>query len=108
MQRLRVSFTALVMLALAFSTLTRVAPVSASTTFTVTTTDGLPEITDPVIIDGYTQPGASPNTLAPGDNAVLLIEIDEGHSSRLTISAGGSTVRGLIINRGFPYGLYIY
>src|SRR5262249_52497269 len=35
----------------------------------------LPTITDPVVIDGYTQPGASPNTLAGGDNAVLLIEL---------------------------------
>ena len=32
----------------------------------------LPAITDPVTIDGYTQPGASPNTLAVGSNAVLL------------------------------------
>jgi len=29
----------------------------------------------PVIIDGYTQPGASPNALATGDNAVVLIKI---------------------------------
>jgi hypothetical protein len=28
-----------------------------------------------VVIDGYTQPGATPNTLAIGDNAVLLIEL---------------------------------
>jgi hypothetical protein len=35
----------------------------------------LPEITDPVIIDGYTQPGASPNTLAVGTNAVLNVEL---------------------------------
>src|SRR5215471_9569249 len=36
----------------------------------------LPPITDPVVIDGYTQPGASPNTLVVGDDAVILIEID--------------------------------
>src|ERR1043165_4028411 len=36
----------------------------------------LPVITDSVTIDGYTQPGASPNTLATGNNAVLLIELD--------------------------------
>src|ERR1700750_2230779 len=35
----------------------------------------LPEITDPVIIDGYSQPGAQPNTQAVGNNAVILIEI---------------------------------
>jgi len=35
----------------------------------------LPDITASVTIDGYTQPGASPNTLASGDNAVLLVEL---------------------------------
>src|SRR5256885_8093230 len=35
----------------------------------------LPQISDSVVIDGYTQPGTSPNTLAIGDNAVLLVEI---------------------------------
>src|SRR5262249_37696137 len=62
----------------------------------------LPTIADPVVLDGYTQPGASPNTLAQGDNAVLLIELAaQGVSSAgaLTISAGNSTVRGLVINR---------
>jgi hypothetical protein len=33
----------------------------------------LPKITDTVVIDGYTQPGASPNTQAQGNDAVLLI-----------------------------------
>ena len=36
----------------------------------------LPTITDPVSINGYTQPGASPNTLAKGDNAVLKVELN--------------------------------
>src|SRR5678815_1477336 len=35
----------------------------------------LPDITDAVIIDGYTQPGAAPNTLSSGDNAVILIQL---------------------------------
>src|SRR5580765_1467198 len=43
---------------------------------TISVTSGLPSITDPVTIDGYTQPGSSANTLVAGDNAVLLIEID--------------------------------
>jgi hypothetical protein len=33
----------------------------------------LPSMTRPVLIDGYTQTGASPNTLAASDNAVLCI-----------------------------------
>src|SRR5438552_13420125 len=36
----------------------------------------LPIITDAVTIDGYSQPGASPNTLAIGDNAVILVELN--------------------------------
>jgi len=37
-----------------------------------------PTITDPAIIDGYTQAGASPNTNGPGYglNTVLMIELD--------------------------------
>src|SRR5262245_4915172 len=37
---------------------------------------GLPPITEAVTIDGYSQPGARPNTLAVGDDAVLQIEIN--------------------------------
>jgi hypothetical protein len=64
----------------------------------------LPEITDPVIIDGYTQPGAQPNTHAVGDNAVILIEINlqSSHGDGLLISAGASVVRGLSIT-GFSH-----
>ena len=43
---------------------------------TISPASALPAITNPVIIDGYTQPGASPNTLANGDNAVLEIVLD--------------------------------
>src|SRR3989449_4736700 len=42
---------------------------------TITPASALPFITTPVIVDGYTQPGSISNTLANGDNAVLLIEI---------------------------------
>ena len=40
--------------------------------------NGLPGVTDDVTIDGYTQPGAQQNTLAVGDNAIILIQIDGG------------------------------
>jgi hypothetical protein len=74
---------------------------------TISLTSPLPTITDPVTIDGYTQPGASPNILQEGNDAVLLIEL-EGSSiegtdrNGLVIAAGDSTVRGLIINRFGP------
>src|SRR5436190_2113225 len=60
----------------------------------------LPEIIAPVIIDGYTQPGASPNTLAVGDDAVLKIEINGSLLPGTTLfnfSGDNSTVRGLAI-----------
>jgi CSLREA domain-containing protein len=77
---------------------------------TISPASALPDITDPVVIDGYTQPGASQNSLASGDNAVLLIELNgsvAGISNGPTISAGGSTVRGLVINRFAGVGLRI-
>lgn len=55
-------------------------------------------ISDPVVIDGYTQPGASPNTLAVGDNAVILIQLNgPGNNIALSVSGGNSTIRGIAI-----------
>ena len=63
----------------------------------------IPPITESVVIDGYTQQGSLPNTLAIGDNAVLLIEIDcslmPSNVDLFDFHSGGSTVRGLVINR---------
>jgi len=75
---------------------------------TISPTSLLPTITDPVVIDGYTQPGSSPNTLQNGDNAGLLIELAgnvvasggcSGFCGGLTLTSGNSTIRGLVINR---------
>ena len=58
----------------------------------------LPAITDPIVIDGFTQPGSHPNTspLDQGDNAVPQIELDGSgagaNANGLHIDAGGSTV----------------
>ncbi len=68
----------------------------------------LPNVTHPVFIDGYTQPGSSQNTLATGDNAVLTIELDgsqAGYSIGLLIDGGQSTVRGLVVNRFASQGI---
>ena len=65
----------------------------------------LPPLTDDagVTIDGYTQPGASPNTLSVGNDAVLLIEIDGTNAGSpangLVIQGNYATVRGLVVNR---------
>ena len=71
----------------------------------------LPAVTDPVLIDGYTQPGTSQNTAAFGTNAVLLIELDGGgtRSTGINVSgpaASGSTVQGLAVG-GFIQGVRV-
>ena len=69
----------------------------------------LPAITGPVEIDGYSQPGAAPNTADLGhpDNAVLRIEVSgtdvpgpigSGSAGLLLRStAAGSLIRGLVL-----------
>ncbi len=77
--------------------------------FVITPLTALPAVVHPTFIDGYSQPGASPNTLAQGDNAVILIQIDGADASGgigLTISAGGSTVDGLAIT-DFSTGIFL-
>ena len=69
---------------------------------TISPTNQLPPLTDPVTIDGYTQPGAIPNSLAVGSNAVLLIELNGALANSaygLNLTGGNCTIRGLIINR---------
>jgi len=73
---------------------------------TISPGSSLPDITSAVYIDGYTQTGASQNTLQNGDNAVLTIELNglnSGVAYGLKIVAGGCTVRGLVI-RTFSEG----
>ena len=78
---------------------------------TIAITSFLPNITEPVIIDGYSQPGASVNTLEVGSNAVLLIELNgagaAANVSALFLNGGNSTVRGLVINRFGGRGIYV-
>src|SRR5262249_27907204 len=58
------------------------------------------EVTDPVLINGYTQAGASRNTRQIGDDAKLKIQLDgSGVDEMLVIRANDSTVSGLVINR---------
>jgi titin len=70
---------------------------------TISPLSQLPIITQSVTIDGYTQPGSSPNTNPPtqGLNTVLTIEINgamAGNSFGLNINANNCTVRGLVID----------
>ncbi|WP_232056351.1 Ig-like domain-containing protein [Tuwongella immobilis] len=71
----------------------------------------LPAITDAVTIDGYSQSGTSPNSLAVGNNAVIRIELNGQNAgvgaNGLEITSAGSTVAGLIINRFHGSGIYL-
>ncbi len=86
---------------------------------TIAPLTALPSISETVTIDGYTQPGASPNTqsLAEGSNAVILIELDgenlgaNGYGLTLgtDIAAANDVVlRGLAINRFGKAAIQIY
>ena len=69
---------------------------------TISPDSPLPVITEPVVINGYSQPGSSANTLARGTNAKPMIELNGtsvGSNSGLTTITSGVVVRGLVINR---------
>ena len=63
----------------------------------------LPHVTEPVVINGYSQPGSSVNTLARGTNAKLLVQLNgtKAFGKGLFIEASNSVVKGLVINN-FP------
>jgi hypothetical protein len=68
---------------------------------TIAPLTALPDISEAVTIDGYTQPGSSPNTLSVGENAVILIEISRanGFGGLEVMQVGlnsGTTIRGLV------------
>jgi len=77
---------------------------------TITPFFPLPAISNSVIIDGYSQPLSHPNTLALGNNAVLLIEL-QGNTNfmdGLQILATNSVVQGLAINNFKGSGISIF
>lgn len=86
---------------------------------TIQPATNLPAIEDPVIIDGYTQDTATPNSaVAPAAfNGTLLIEIDGSLNTDInqwgmlfngdTGGGAGSVMRGLVINRFDGNGVMI-
>ncbi len=78
---------------------------------TIHPASALPAITcSHAAIDGYSQPGSSKNSLAVGDNAVLLIELSgdlAGVSHGIAINTDSVAVSGLVINRFSGSGIQI-
>jgi hypothetical protein len=80
---------------------------------TINLTSALPTITKTMTIDGYSQSGASVNTLANSDNAVLLIELNGTNAGAgvngLTLGAGsgGGIIQGLVVNRFSGNGILV-
>src|SRR6516164_11736820 len=65
----------------------------------------LPALMKPMTINGYSEMGASMNTLANGDNARILIELNGANAGPnadgilVGTTGAGSTIEGLAINR---------
>lgn len=84
-------------------------------THVITPAVDLPSITEPVMIDGYTEPGSSANTLAglaSGTDAVIRIQIDGSAGAGTTglqfdNGSDGSTVRGLSITGFSSEGILV-
>ena len=91
----------------------------------ISPTTVLPDIEEPVVIDGYTQgdstvtttDDAVENTLAYGTDAILKIVVDgfsiTGQGLGFRIVGGDSTIRGLVINAfeeqsGLGFGINIF
>src|SRR4030095_1114780 len=72
---------------------------------TIAPTSALGTLSETVTIDGYTQPGATPNTNATGAiNAILKIVLSGVHiplTIGIRVDGAGTIVRGLAINGGF-------
>jgi titin len=110
-----------------FNILTTDAGYNATTSaFTIAPLSGLPTIKDSLVLNGYSQPGATQNTLlgpaalgstdpvlhpgSYGDNAVLKIELDganAGNVDCLDLAHDHITVEGLVINRYAGHGMNV-
>src|SRR5450755_3265307 len=75
----------------------------------ITLTTGVLSMTQSMTIDGYTQGTAHANTLAVGDDALILVEIDPGGGGAFSLSgaSAGSTIKGLsIVDSNESIGLF--
>ncbi|UCF36193.1 MAG: CSLREA domain-containing protein, partial [Acidobacteriota bacterium] len=86
----------------------------ADGTFTIYPDSVLPQITDPIQIDGFTQPGANPDATSPQPWKLFEIKIvldgsrAGAESDGLTIDTSDSTVRGLALHSFGRHGITIW
>lgn len=59
----------------------------------------LPRVLESLVIDGYSQPGVKPNSLAVGNNAIILIQID---GAEATTPITGLYLDGGLDQNGLP------
>ncbi len=79
--------------------------------YTIDLSSSLPDITQAVTINGYSQPGSRANT-APSPqpfNGRLLIELDgtDTYAAAPQLNADNTTIKGLVINRSAGTGFLI-
>lgn len=78
---------------------------------TIQPISALPVITEPVTINGYSQPGAWPNTSSTGSNAVICITLSGasigGFTDGLSVNGANTTIRGLNIIRWTDAGIEV-
>jgi parallel beta-helix repeat protein len=74
---------------------------------TIALASQLPSVSGQTTIDGYTQSGSSPNTIAVGPLDTVLKVVVSGAAipgaQGLIVTGAGSTLRGLVFNGGFSY-----
>jgi hypothetical protein len=77
----------------------------------ISPTTPLPAINSPLNLNGYSQPGASPNTLLDGNDADILIRLDGANCGPtfggLVFNSSGNIVRGLSFTGWRGNGLVI-
>lgn len=87
--------------------------VSSASVKTIFPNSPLPGITEAVTINGYSQSGASPNTRAVGNYAVMKIQLNGANAGTgpdangLVIQANDSTIKRLVINRFDSRGIVV-
>jgi plastocyanin len=70
---------------------------------TISPTDALPALTEPVVIDGTTQPGYQDSPIVTLDASQIAAGPNE--LDGISLEGGASTVRGLVIDGGFGCGV---